>query len=198
MNEAMKCSGRLKRIAIAVVTSLLVFAATVAWLLAMPGTSHCPGEGAVDVEQYKAHAVKVVVKPWLGQHHVFGIFIVPLRYRSGRSYFGTISVPGINGEIAPDWQPQDQRVEDVVAEPGYYLIRGYIPTRIALWFLFTGQFGDLRIPCNWTLEFVRRAAAREVDPREDFMDRAKSVSSARAISTCGQTTQGILHWVCLS
>ena len=159
----MKCPLGYKTVAVAAVSGAMVLAATVLWLVAMPGTSHCPEEEPTNLEQYKAHPVKVVVKPWLGRHHVFGVFVVPLRYRSGRSYLGTISVPGLKGEIAPDWQPQDQRVEDIVAEPGYYLIRGYIPTRIAFWFLFTGQFGDLRIPCNWTLQFVRRTAAMEVD-----------------------------------
>ena len=148
---------------IAAVSGALLLVATVLCLVAMPGSNHCPGDGPFDAEQYKAHPVKVVVRPWLGRHQVFGIFVVPLRYRSGRSYLGRISVAGLKGEVAPDWQPQDQRVEDVVAEPGYYLIRGYIPTRIAFWFLFTGQFDDLRIPCNWTLQFVRRTAAMEVD-----------------------------------
>jgi hypothetical protein len=83
--------------------------------------------------------------------------MVPLRYRSGKTYSGTISVESLIGEFIPDSQPQDQQVEDVVAEPGYYLVRGYVPSRIALWFLFTGRFGDLRVPCHWTLGFVHRA-----------------------------------------
>lgn len=157
----MKCPGRHKRIGTAAVMSVLVFAATVSWLVAMPGASHCPEEEPTNLEQYKAHPVKVVVKPWFGRHQVFGIFVVPLRYRSGRSYFGTISVKTYNREFAPDQQVEARQVDDVVVEPGYYLVRGYIPTRVALWFLFTGQFRDLRTPCNWTLEFVKRAPMNE-------------------------------------
>jgi hypothetical protein len=58
-------------------------------------------------------------------------------------------------EFIPDWH-LIQRDEEVVVESGYYLIRGYVPTRTALGFLFTGQLGDLRSPCNWTLEFSER------------------------------------------
>jgi hypothetical protein len=59
-------------------------------------------------------------------------------------------------EFTPDSQPQATRLDDVVAEPGYYLVKGYLPTRIALRLLITGQFGDLLDRCNWTLEFVQR------------------------------------------
>ena len=153
----MKCSGLYERIWIAGVSCAMVLSTIVLWLVAMPATSHCPEEEPTNIEQYRAHPVKVVVKPWYGRHQVYGIFVVPLRYRSGRSYFGTISVAGFKDELFPDWQPRDQRVEDVIVEPGYYLIRGYIPTRIAIRFFLTGQLSDLRTPCNWTLEFVKRA-----------------------------------------
>ena len=128
-----------------------------------PAKNHCSGEAPYESTQYRGRPIKVLTRPWLSRHQGFGIFIVPNRYRRGRSYWGTISVPGLKGKVVPDWQPQDQRVAHVVAESGYYLIRGYIRTRITLCFLFTGQFGDLWIPCNWTLEFVRRTTAMEVD-----------------------------------
>lgn len=83
--------------------------------------------------------------------------MVPLRYRSGRSYSGTISVESFIGEFIPDSQPQVRQIDEVVVEPGYYLVQGYLPTRVALWFLITGQFGELRSPCNWTLEFSKRS-----------------------------------------
>jgi len=102
------------------------------------------------------HAVKVVVQPWLGQHHVYGIFMVPLHYRSGRNYSGTLSVQSYIREFPPDQQPEVQQMDDVAVEPEHYLVKGYLPTRTALWFLFTGQFGDLLDPCDWTLEFVKR------------------------------------------
>ena len=153
----MKCFERFKKIGYVSVSVVLLCVGAASWLAATPVTRHCQSEGLSDSELYKAHPIKVVVRPWLGRHQVFGIFAVPLHYRSGRSYAGTISVKSFNDEFVPDWQPEVQRVEDVVVEPGYYLVRGYVPTRIALWFLVTGQFGELRSPCNWTLEFSKRS-----------------------------------------
>jgi hypothetical protein len=149
----MKHWGARKTIGFASVSVAFVFAAAVAWLLSKPPTYDCATDRSTDPQ--KIHATKVVVQPWLGRHQVFGIFMVPLLYRSGRTYSGRISVQSFNEEFIPDWH-QIQWVEDLVVEPGYYLVQGYLPTRIALWFLFTGHFGDLLDPCNWTVEFVKR------------------------------------------
>ena len=151
----MKHWGAHKTIRVALATAVLVLAVTVAWLLSKPPTHDCAIENLS--ESYQVHPSKVIVRPWLGQHQVFGIFMVPLRYRSGRTYSGTITVESFISEFIPDTQPQAQQVEGVVAEPGYYLVRGHIPTRIVLWFFLSGQFGDLRAPCNWALVFVHRA-----------------------------------------
>lgn len=137
------------------VSVVLVLTFTTLWLLSKPSTHDCVVEHSTDF--YLIRPSKVIVQPWMGQHHVYGIFIVPLRYRSSRSYSGTISVESFIGEFIPDSQPQVQQIEDVVEEPGDYVVRGYIPTRIALWFVLSGQFGDLRTPCNWKLEFVKRS-----------------------------------------
>jgi|CXWL01.1.fsa_nt_gi hypothetical protein len=132
---------------------LLVIVGTLAALLSNPSAHDCATDRSSDPQ--KIHAAKVVVEPWLGQHHVFGIFMVPLQYRGGRVYSGRITVQSFTAEFIPD-QHQIQSVEDLVAEPGYYLVQGYLPTRVALWFIITGQFGELRSLCNWTLEFRER------------------------------------------
>lgn len=112
--------------------------------------------GTADSPQ-RIHAIKVVAQPWLGQHHVFGIFMVPSPYLSSRSYSATISVLSFSGPFRLNQPPETQWAEGVVVRPGYYLVRGYIPTRIAVWFLITGQFGGLRSPCHWTLELNERS-----------------------------------------
>jgi hypothetical protein len=83
----------------------------------------------------------------------------------------------------------------VVVKPGYYLVQGNLPTRVALWFLLTGQLGDLRIPCNWNLTFEertpdyqRRLLDRSENPRRS--DVVVVERSGRASSTFGGTTQG--------
>lgn len=150
-------SSRYKTIGIAVFFSALVFTVIGLWFLAIPVSSHCLGEVSSETDTYKAHPAKVVVRPWFGQHQVFGIFVVPIRYQTGRRYSGTIYALNFKDEFVPDWQPNIHRVEDVVAEPGSYLVRGYIPTRVALWFFITGQIGELRSACNWTLELRERS-----------------------------------------
>ena len=112
--------------------------------------------GTADSPQ-RIHAIKVVAQPWLGQHHVFGIFMVPSPYLSSRSYSATISVLSFSGPFSLDQRPETQWAGEVVMKPGSYLVRGYVPTRMAVWFLITGQFGELRSPCHWTLEFKERS-----------------------------------------
>lgn len=133
---------------------LLVIVGMLAALLSNPPADGCATDRSTDPQ--KIHAAKVVVEPWLGQHHVFGIFMVPLQYRSGRIYSGRITVQSFTEEFIPD-RHQIQSVKDLVAEPGYFMVQGYLPTRVALWFIITGQFGDLRTPCNWTIKFVKRS-----------------------------------------
>lgn len=133
---------------------LLVIVGMLAALLSNPPTHDCVTDRSTDTQ--KIHPAKVVVEPWLGQHHVFGIFMVPLLYRSGRIYSGRITVQSFTEDFILDWH-QIQSVEDLVVEPGYYLVQAYLPTRVALWFIITGQFGELRSPCNWTLEFRERS-----------------------------------------
>ena len=146
----------LKKFLFVAALGFLLLGVSLRWFPAMPEESNCSIEHSTNTVRYKAHPVKVVVKPWLGQHQVFGVFIIPLRYRSGATYFVTISVPGFRDEFPPDWQPQEQKIEDIYVDDGHYLIKGYIPTRIALRLFFTGHLRDLQIPCNWTLEFVKR------------------------------------------
>lgn len=142
-----------KAIGVASVAAVLGFVAAVAWLLSKLPNHVCVMEDSSQPQ--KIHAIKVVVRPWLGRHQIYGIFMVPIEYRSGRKYTGTISVQDFTDEFIPDWH-QIQRIDGVVVKPGYYLVQGYLPTRIALWFLFTGQFADMLTPCSWTLVFAKR------------------------------------------
>lgn len=138
----------------AVVFITVISILIVTWLLLKPPTHGCETTELPDV--YQIHPVKVVFRPWLGQHHVFGIFMVPYEYRSGRTYSGVLSVESFVEEFVPDSQPPAEHAEEIVAEPGYYLIRAYVPTRTALRLILHGHFGDLQALCNWRLELKRR------------------------------------------
>ena len=136
----------------------LVLAGTVAWLLNKPVTGDCGAEAPANPKAQEIRATKVVVQPWLGKHHVFGIFMVPNRYTPNKKYAVTVTVLGFDHNFVLTKAYAKQYVDDFFAEPGHYLLRGYVPTRVALWFLFTGQFGDLRRPCHWSLTFIEPAS----------------------------------------
>ena len=151
----MKCPGLYKTIGLAGICVALFLASTAAWQLINPSIHDCAGEYLSD--SAKITASKVVAQPWLGQHHVYGIFLIPVRYGDYKRYQVTMSIGGIDGAF--DVGEGDGKVyeSDIMIEEGHYPKQVYLPTRIALKGLVTGQFLELQTPCNWTLEFVERA-----------------------------------------
>jgi len=100
--------------------------------------------------------METVVRPWLGPHHVYGLFNIPSELADTTGYAVTISVKGVLlyciwiAKSLKESRPTES------AEPGRYLVREYVPTRVTLWFLFNGLFGDLRRPENWAIVFSDR------------------------------------------
>ena len=135
----------------------LILAGTVVWLLNKPPTADCAPEAPANHEVHTIRATKVVVQPWLGPHHVYGIFMVPNGYKHNKKYAATMTVRAFDRSFVVGERSGTQYVDGVVAEPGNYLLSRYIPTRVALWFLVNGLFGDLRRPCNWALVFIERS-----------------------------------------
>jgi hypothetical protein len=154
----MRRRGAQKTVGITSAAVAVVLAGTVVWLLNAPPTADCAAEAPADRRVHEIRATKVRVQPWLGEHQVYGIFTVPNRYRHNRRYVVTMSVRGFDGHFRPSARSYKQSVEGVFAEPEHYLLRGYVPTRVALWFLVNGLFGDLQRPCNWALVFVERSS----------------------------------------
>jgi len=135
----------------------MLTAVSVTWLVNKPPTSACDPEMAAHSDVRTIHPTRVVVRPWQGPHHVYGVFMVPNRYNDDRRYSATLSVRGFDTEFAARRSPRHDDGEDVaLAAPGHQVKRGYVPTRVALQLLFAGQFGDLRAPCNWALVFAAR------------------------------------------
>jgi hypothetical protein len=101
-------------------------------------------------------AVKVVVQPWKGEHNVYGIFVIPTRFKNHRLYSVTLRIQGIDAEFSAG-SPESEDIDSLVPGRGYYLRKAYIPTRTALWLFITGKLGTLQVPCHWWLIFVDRA-----------------------------------------
>ena len=123
------------------------------WLINKPPATPCPAEPKVDSKVHEIQAMKVVAGPWKGPHQVYGIFMVPIRYKDDRLYSTRVRVQGFDGGQT---SPEPEYSDSTAAQPGYYLKQIYVPTRLALWFLVSGLFGDLRMPCHWTLVIMER------------------------------------------
>jgi hypothetical protein len=104
--------------------------------------------------EFRPH--KVVVQPWLGRHHVYGIFIVPKLYGDESKYRATMGMRGWDDKFVVEEGGEELHDDEVVIEQGYYPKQIYLPTRLLLWKLFVGQFGIAQDRCNWILEFIER------------------------------------------
>jgi len=152
----MKHWGAHKTTGVASATVALLLAGTVAWFLNEPAAADCTIDAPADQKAHEILATKVVVQPWLGPHHVYGVFIVPNRFRGDKKYAVNLTIRGLDHHFAVAEKPNRRHMDYVFGPPGHYVLRGYVPTRLALWFLATGLFDDLRHACNWTLVFIER------------------------------------------
>ncbi|AFZ24337.1 hypothetical protein Cylst_2098 [Cylindrospermum stagnale PCC 7417] len=100
--------------------------------------------------KFQVQATKVVVQPWLGEHQVYGIFMVPDEYK--QTPFFVLSVKGFGSDCSRPYGYR-QNFDDIFAEPGTHLVRDYIRTRSALQLIFQGLYFHLNDKHNWTLTF---------------------------------------------
>ncbi len=142
-----------RRTLVAIALSILIGEAV--WLANRPPTVSC--EGAADPAAHEFRAVAVVARPWLGPHHVYGLFIVPELFAS-RAFVETLQVREYEERFARNRFPKPRQIADVVAPTGHYVERVFVPTRAASRLFVTGRFGDLRTACNWTLTFSSRTS----------------------------------------
>ena len=135
--------------------SCLALLATATVLINMPPLTNCSSEGPVAAKRYWVQATQAVVQPWRGPHHVYGMFSVPGQYKYDPLYTARLVIQGLHDEF-PETSPEGGLIDNDRAEAGHYVKRLYIPTRTALWFLLTGRFGDLKMPCHWWLVIADR------------------------------------------
>ncbi len=94
---------------------------------------------------------QVVVEPWKGRHHVYGIFAVPLGvYPEG---ILKVSLPGL-GEVCggvTDVQFSQAPIRGVQPKAGTYLIKANLRSRLVLWVILQGYFNSLLAADAWRL-----------------------------------------------
>ena len=114
--------------------------------------SDCNSEAilASKTTKFQVHATKVIVQPWLGRHHVYGIFMIPDEYEQAQ--FFVLTVKGAGSYCSKQFGSQ-KNFNDIFAEPGTYLLRKFIRTRTALRLILQGLYSQINDKQNWTLTF---------------------------------------------
>ncbi|MBW4599755.1 MAG: hypothetical protein KME29_09090 [Calothrix sp. FI2-JRJ7] len=136
-----------------VITLLILGILSVIYIILMPlHDIDCNAEPFMSskVEKFQVSATKVVAQPWLGQHMVYGIFTVPDEYKE--TQFFILTVKGA-GSFCEKPFGNKLKVDDIIAQPGTHLIKGYIRTRLALKSILQGLYSSISSKDNWTLTY---------------------------------------------
>ncbi|BAY28255.1 hypothetical protein NIES2107_00790 [Nostoc carneum NIES-2107] len=114
--------------------------------------SACDAEAFLSstTQKFQVQAAKVIVEPWRGKHHVYGVFMVPNEYKE--SPFFVLTVKGFGNECAKPFGYK-QYYDGISAAPGTHLLREYIRTRTALRLILQGLYNQLNDKNNWTLTY---------------------------------------------
>lgn len=116
----------------------------------MPPVTDCNSGPPTSTNNRIFQAHQVVVQPWQGPHHVYGIFSLPAEYRHDRLYTARLVILGV-AEDLPEIGPESGPMDGSNAEVGHYLMRVHFQTRTALWTLLTGRYRNLKSACHWWL-----------------------------------------------
>jgi hypothetical protein len=162
---------RLATLIVLCVSTLLVFPRSVysiqkySHYLQKPGViSECPDfvtQTSSVTNAKTIHPTKVVVRPWRGRHHVYGIFVLPPGYdateffqislKDAGSYCGTVSGLDdfvLDASIKSSDLPLEEWKNDRV-------VVGRLRTRTALWLISKGKHEQLNLPQNWSLQLEK-------------------------------------------
>ena len=105
-------------------------------------------------EKYYTHPKKIVIKPWVGQHHVYGIFMIPSAYRN--DFFFTVTIDKTEVYCGVMNEAHTKFVGGVNGKPEYYQIKGLLNTRVALRLIFQGKEDQLKQPRNWRVGYINK------------------------------------------
>jgi len=125
-------------------------------LVNMPPFTDCAPNPPASDGEYWFPPTRVVVQPWRGPHHVYGVFVVPERYKFDHLYKAKLIIQGLEEELSASSPEVGEADEMVAREQGQYANRVYVSTRTALWLLISGRFGNLRSSCHWWLVIADR------------------------------------------
>jgi hypothetical protein len=144
----------LRTVRILIAVALIIFGAVFV-LYNLPPLTDCTEEKPISTSLHWFPATQIRIEPWRGPHHVYGTFRISERYRFHHLYTARLTIRGLSINYLAG-STEDEDTSYGKAEPGYYFKTVHLSTRTALWFLFTGRFGDLRRACHWWLVIADR------------------------------------------
>jgi hypothetical protein len=119
------------------------------WLANRPPTTDCDKSAEPRDNARVFIASTVVAQPWYGRHRVYGVFTIPDQHGPADVERVTVLGSHVFAVTIEEWNEDPGK--SIVRQPGYRVLLALVPTRLALWFLITGRFGDLAVRCNWIL-----------------------------------------------
>ncbi|OIP68675.1 MAG: hypothetical protein AUK48_15400 [Oscillatoriales cyanobacterium CG2_30_44_21] len=104
-----------------------------------------------DPNYYQVNATTIAIEPWLGEHNVYALFVVPKKYAvilNERE--AIVRVKGVANNI--EATPAKPSLYKRVAVPeGSAPLVSYLWTRETVWQILQGKYGELQHLCSWTL-----------------------------------------------
>ncbi|MGJ5675743.1 MAG: hypothetical protein ACR9NN_19355 [Nostochopsis sp.] len=104
--------------------------------------------------KFYIHPEKIVVEPWRGRHHVYAIFMIPSGYIN--DHLLKVTIEGMDSICGVTTYLGQNSADGIHAKPGYYLSKGWLQTRMALWLIFQGQYKHLKQSGNWILRYTKK------------------------------------------
>lgn len=105
-------------------------------------------------KKYYAYPEKLVIEPWHGRHHVYGIFMIPNGYKTDDLF--TFTIPNEQTYCGHLLKARSTADVGIYPKSGYYLMQGFLNTRVALWLMFKGKVNQLKEPSSWKLGYVEK------------------------------------------
>ena len=103
------------------------------------------------------HPEKVIMRPWQGQHQVYGIFMLPKTIHSRD--FVVLKVKGV-GVYCDIVNRSGTKREGVIAKPGHFLMMDYIRTRTTLALILQGKANLIENPENWVMIHIQSESSQ--------------------------------------
>lgn len=105
-------------------------------------------------EKHYTHPEKIVIKPWVGPHNVYGIFMIPSGYDN--DFFFTVTIDETEVHCGVFKYAGTKLAESINTKREYYVIKGFLNTRVALGLILQGKGDQLKQAQNWKVGYVNK------------------------------------------